>query len=870
MDKDHLRVLEIRVHGVRATQPWESLGLDDADKDQPCNPRPPGIDVGASDGKTGVYCCCPGHKPPSLAKPGLHVEAYSWGSLTSVPKRFGEAVVRSLWLLLAPFAFVNVAMWSRPRLAEPGPVRAITAVMIRWAGLLLTCLMVATVCGIAIDLVAWQCFRHGNTYCADILSPIFGRQPAVERMALASAFPLIALLGLLFLSWQTFRKTEAKEFSQPLPPTKPDPIHVLRRRGFWSGKERVFSLMLLHLAGGLCIISVSITAPVHAIEGAVFWPVPLPFGAAALVLLAVFVCGALGVLDQTEYEPSSTFRRVRHHGPRVLGVLSAGVLLADIIWLWSGHQSLNQSRQLPFTPDIQIAITGCLFALVFLLAAVLTAAWFAWVSLVIIGSFFALHLLSPGILRENFPPFLALLAAAYLTGLLVHFRARKDGPDFMARKDRGDDVSSWAWFGLAPAHLLAFAIFLGVMYSTVATLLSASFLNGRPFDPAALTQSTPSTPSGDLVSGESLTVPSPFLWFSMCFLPGLVFASVTAAALILYFFARGAVQLRELADQEESKDSARVRKSRFWAAVVHRVEALLGAVALVPLSAGVLAAAGMLSGQEPMWPWLVTAGLWAAAISGVLVAVLIFWTIYHEELQRTIGVLWDISTFWPRTAHPFSPPCYGERVVPELVDRVRAGLSGIPSSENGEAPCIVSDPESAAAHYHYVILSGHSLGSAILAAVILQLSDFEIGRIRFVSYGSQLRAWFARFFPDLLGPDILGHEKSVRPEFWNSAPDAPLQERNDEFKPPKGSLSRLLGGNPHWRNYFRRNDQLGFRVFQDAENDIDHRLSEWEPVDPRKVVAGKSKPMLHTHGRYQESDAYRDLVHGWIDGAKPD
>ncbi len=38
--------------------------------------------------------------------------------------------------------------------------------------------------------------------------------------------------------------------------------------------------------------------------------------------------------------------------------------------------------------------------------------------------------------------------------------------------------------------------------------------------------------------------------------------------------------------------------------------------------------------------------------------------------RRTIGVLWDVGTFWPRSYHPLSPPCYTERAVPELQRRL--------------------------------------------------------------------------------------------------------------------------------------------------------------------------------------------------------
>lgn len=867
METDQVRILERRVHGVRATQPWESLGLSDPRMDQLCSPKPLGAH-GSIDDKTGFYCCLPSQKPVGINILGLHVEAYSWGGLTSGRvKRFGEAITRSLWLLLAPFAFVNVAMWSRSQITKPGPTRAVTAVIIRWVGLLLTCLLVATICGIVMDLVAWQCFRHGNAYCADFLSPLFARQPAVERLVLAALTSSLAILGLFVVSRQTMRKTEATTLTQPAPELKPDRTHLLRRGEFWNGMERVSSLVWLHLAAGLSIISLSATAPVLAIEGVRFWPVPWPVGASAVILLATFVLDAIGVLDQIEYQPSSTLIRLRRQGPVILFAFSLALFLADLLWLWAGHRSLDQNGELPFTADTQIAIAGLLFALVFVLAAVLTAVWFAWVAFVVICSFVALNVMSPSTLRDDFYPVLGLLAIAYCGGLFVHFRAR--------RRHRHEkdalELTSVAWFGLAPTHLLAFAIFLAVMYSSVATLVAASFLNGSFFNPGALTQSTPGTDVGEPVSGQGLTVPSPFLWFALCFVPGMAAAVVTGGVLLLLFLGKGKGELKKLATTEEPDHAARVTTSRFWAALLHRIEALLGALALIPLSAAVLSTAGMLSAQEPFWPELVTVGVWAAVISGLSIAVIIGISLYHEEVQRIVGVLWDVATFWPRTAQPFSPPCYGERVVPELVDRVRAALSGRGTSSNGQdnlVACKESDPDGAAARYDYVLLSGHSLGSAILAAVILQLSDTEISRIRFVSYGSQLRAWFGRFFPDLLGPAVLGHEKSLRPEFWNSIPDAPLQHGKAIFTPPEGSLMRLLEGSRNWRNYFRRSDPLGFRVFQDTENDVDHRLSEWDPSDPRSPVHKRKSQPLHTHGRYQESQPYVDLVQTWIDAAK--
>ena len=153
------QVREIRIHGVSGTPPQAMLSRDGAgDPDRVAS---------YVDRLTGFY------RGQGEAAPGtIEVEAYSWGALTSGGARLQERVKRIGWLALLPFALVNVAYWSRPGIdredAGSGGAapRGVTAVAVRWAGLLLTMAFIGTACLVCIDLVAWQCFRGGGRVCS--------------------------------------------------------------------------------------------------------------------------------------------------------------------------------------------------------------------------------------------------------------------------------------------------------------------------------------------------------------------------------------------------------------------------------------------------------------------------------------------------------------------------------------------------------------------------------------------------------------------------------------------------------------------------------------------------------------------------------
>ena len=49
---------------------------------------------------------------------------------------------------------------------------------------------------------------------------------------------------------------------------------------------------------------------------------------------------------------------------------------------------------------------------------------------------------------------------------------------------------------------------------------------------------------------------------------------------------------------------------------------------------------------------------------------------FNVKLRRTVGILWDVLTFWPRRFHPLGVRPYSERAVPEFQARIYNHLRG--------------------------------------------------------------------------------------------------------------------------------------------------------------------------------------------------
>jgi hypothetical protein len=129
-----------------------------------------------------------------------------------------------------------------------------------------------------------------------------------------------------------------------------------------------------------------------------------------------------------------------------------------------------------------------------------------------------------------------------------------------------------------------------------------------------------------------------------------------------------------------------------------------------------------------------------------------------EGARRGLNVIWDVVAFWPRSTHPFVPPPYAQEVVPALVRRICWHL-GVPDPLEDAGPAAPGKPGRSAlnpAPVGEVVVAAHSQGSLISLVALLWLPPEVRSRVRWLTFGSQLRGQFARGFPHYVDAGLLG------------------------------------------------------------------------------------------------------------------
>ncbi|QCB92356.1 hypothetical protein [Cellulomonas shaoxiangyii] len=802
---------EIRVHGVGGTGPESLLG--------DLTPTRVGGDRIA-----GFY------RTSDVA--GRHREAYSWGGMTS------HSPLRALWMFLVPAMFANMAGWMARRWVTSGEdevTQKPTMWLFRWfarlSALSLTLAATAMSVLLFVDVVAYQCGAIAGCgatgWWTGAVERWAGADEPGNRVGAGAAVSALLAVGVFLLAGRTRRAYESVEPpSLPGAGTRagartPKPSCTcaaareggLRNEHFWSGRVWHQFLSQVHLAACLAVVTLYVGGVVAGLGAGTVWGT---LGWVSVGVAAASVLAVMGLLarDRSALRASAT----------LLVVTTAGLLLAGFaaVALPAGAGPAGMA------PGARTAVN-----------------W-AW------GV--ALGLLVP-------------LAAQQVGAWVSRRRKERSG----GRSPRLE-LFPWAapFVMNAVALLIANAVLLSVIVWVARALAPVEWGFG-PTDPgvAAGVIYLP-TAIGSIASVLSLGLVGMGLAF------GLVFA-------VRYVVARGAwaprveAELREayaaaraegagIADGERDasddgggetnghavvasarndaawwrsafdgpafevharrvgRPSAWVRKvagMRFVASHSRDVAWLLVAVTV----AGVIGAVTFL-----VRVWLLRAGtpivlpeigitlavLLPPAYVGVL---LLMWR--RERWRKALGSVFDVGTFFPRSFHPFAPPSYAERAVPELTRRIWR------LHDNGGR----------------VVLTAHSQGSVLAAAVVGRTSTRDDEpTIGLVTVGSPLGKLYRWAFPALFTDGFLDGIAHGRPGIGPVA----------------------------WTNVYYATDYVGGAV-RTAESVVP-RGADTELVDPPtdQHVVDQPLPPVLSHTGYWVDPAFWRCVDATCDAVQAD
>lgn len=654
------------------------------------------------DRAAGFYRPAHDHGPPDTvppARPKRALEAYSWGGLTAGTKN------RATWLLLLPFMLLNVAAWAHPvRRAEKYPPVGWMSGALRVLGLALTGALVLAAATLGMDVLAWQCAGQPDEcgtqhFYTDFLSSGRLSEPG-RRIAIGAVVPLLLLVVMRKISQSTAKNYE--EYGTAAvntPPGDDAPLGVkdLANHRFWNGGAPLARLRALH-----------VTAATAGIAGLVAY--------------------AAKQGDTGDYDAVATAVVTL----AVLALAAAAVLLASPL--------TGRRRQLFNDEDPPraycVAVDWGPRAAALLLAAAAGYAAFLSERPAAPGRL-------PGFSRVN-DALLVIQVVVLLVLLAATAVAR-------TKAEPGDALRGPMFKGYGAPFLALFGLLLGSAYAS-GLALRVSDLVGNPTTVGC----------GEDCPPSPVYLPDEYFWSARGFAFFVLFGVVAAVYVIRLRKSLTKKAAPGVAAEypEQASDPAR-------AEVIARshATAMLSDRADVPFMAVLIGACAVTALLWGFWrdaDWLrplTTAGAWGVGFFAIGLVGIARNAYRNPKLRRTVGILWDLGTFWPRSAHPFAPPCYCERTVPEFTTRIRQLQSG-----GGD-----------------VIVSAHSQGTVIAAAALAPLHA-EADGLALLTYGSPLQRFYARLFPHFFGVPMLT---------WTQ---------------------QMLGG--RWVNLYRRSDPIGAPVLR--------------------------------------------------------
>ena len=807
-------VTELRIHGVSGSDGPTMLE------------HPAALQV-AGDAVTGFYRrWSPGGR--GRVSVPWKLEAYSWGGLTEKP------LASAAWLLLAPFMMFNVAhfmlpppadppaMGRRPRALVPGRRgHRLAGVLLRLLALSATVQLAGVITAVTASTVAWQAAGRAGllpSWMGWYAAWTAGWRIALALLPVAAAVAVLAWISIPTASRYDRRTSrsgqEATAGGAPQAAGADDRHLWLAAPGFWKGEALVRRQRALHLGAAL--------AAAALIAG---WPAGQPAAAhwAAVAVAGVVLATAAGLtctplaarhrvsLEQEgKPEDGSTPLWCR----AVVAGGAASLLLAAVA---GGLTDRLRGHQEGAMPGIS-AFLGILLA--------------AQIALLVT---FAVAI---AVLARRAPATGAPAAQA-------------------AADDVRDGFRPYLGGGLS-ALVAAIGLMLGGLMTAV-LCIGLTRLMGTPEPSGFMFDTTPA---------NALALPWPVYAFGAA--PIGLLAGAAAAAVVLFLryrryrghYSEGddsrpspvaagyrdftAGPAPELDGDTRQYAASRMAVAGAWA-VGRLAEDAAFAMALV-VGGGMIAVfaaeliAALYSGP-PAHPGHL--GNWwhglasAIALLGVLIAgwlVTLLRQAYTDaSKRRSIGALWDVATFWPRAVHPLAPPCYAERAVPEIADRIML-LAGREASYHAAAGEVgLERTHGLTVPSGPVLLTGYSQGSIIAPAVVAQLPAAVQEEVALLTLACPVRRLYGRAFPAYFGLDqltALGRRLGVT------------------------GIPGQAGG--RWKNLYRKTDFIGSWALGEPRFTLsEHQLSDpqllgdvdqpcWDPVI--LVPDGnQTPPPVHRH-----------------------
>ncbi len=770
--------VEIRIHGVSGTPPeglLDRTSVRQVAGDTIAGFYRPRLQEGLRD-----------HAPGTDWKRGPWLEAYSWGGWTSGGR------TRAFWLALFPFAMVNVSQrmlppskplteldlsprpaaegdekkyrWQETLKPGVGLLHRMIGGLIRYLALSLTVTFMAGVAQLGVVVIGQRCGTP-DSGCVGLPDAVVGwlrGLPAGVRLAVGTLVPILVLVGLWLMSDRTTKRYEdiAPE-PDPQTDVRPDDsLMPLGRRDLWRGSRRVRRLRLIHVHAGSATIVLVLAAALPASA----WSKVLIWLGAGWVLFNV----ALAV-----FRPANNAAHPMRLPRFNWGIVGISAILVVLALILVDPAALDADRAVE---DIDWMLRG----------------WWSG-------------------------QFIAMIAVGVL---LLFLRGRA-----------GVSADRWHLRGFGAFFFAALGWLVGLLFNAALLILVPTWLftDGLVFGPGAVSDFLAGHKAwfGQSVYAAGYGVLVSFVLL-LCILIGYGISAATrwakgwtvdADVRAEQLNAASQPRIERLGPEEsdvdrQAREEERKKQIRFVFWVARRVDYAALMIGLLVLGTFVFMILQVIGQWQTKGFLSRIAGHVGTAESGDKPTVVAAWGAYlvaavlvlaigvalasyrRPATRRGVGVIWDLACFWPRDVHPFAPPCYTERIVPEFSRRLAAYVP---------PDWTVSSPTKS------VVIAAHSQGTVISMAVLLaQPPTFRADRVGLLTCGTVLDRLYARFFPRYFSPmafsalvDVLG------------APDAgrgPGPSEADRAADGDDPVSNDAGTRTRWINLWRFSDYLGGSV----------------------------------------------------------